>query len=117
VICVIIGEGASGGALGIGIGDKVAMMENTWYSVTPPCSSILWRSWNFKEKAAEQLKLTSQDMSAFGLVDDVIQEPIGGAHSNNEQMAETLKDYLIETLAALNTIDPETRINQRYNAR
>src|SRR3954468_24563094 len=78
VICVVIGEGASGGALGIGIGDKVAMLENTWYTVISPenCSTILWRSWNFKEKAAEQLRLTSEDMSGFGLVDDVIPEPL-----------------------------------------
>ncbi len=117
VICVIIGEGASGGALGIGIGDRVAMMENTWYSVISPesCSSILWRSWNFKEKAAEQLRLTSQDMSAFGLVDDVIPEPVGGAHSDPEKMAETLKNYLLKTLTVLNTIDPETRISQRID--
>jgi acetyl-CoA carboxylase carboxyl transferase subunit alpha len=115
VICVIIGEGASGGALGIGIGDKVAMLENTWYSVISPesCSSILWRSWNFKETAAEQLKLTSQDMSGFGLVDDVIPEPVGGAHADHEQMAITLKAYLVKTLAGLLKTDPETRINQR----
>jgi acetyl-CoA carboxylase carboxyl transferase subunit alpha len=115
VICVIIGEGASGGALGIGIGDKVAMLENTWYSVISPesCSSILWRSWNFKEKAAEQLRLTSQDMSGFGLVDDVIPEPLGGAHADPDKMAVTLKAYLLEVLASLRKIDPETRINQR----
>lgn len=115
VICVIIGEGASGGALGIGIGDKVAMLENTWYSVISPesCSSILWRSWNFKEKAAEQLRLTSQDMSGFGLVDDVIPEPLGGAHADPDKMAVTLKAYLLEALASLHKIDPETRINQR----
>lgn len=115
VVCVIVGEGASGGALGIGIGDKVAMMENTWYSVISPesCSSILWRSWNFKEKAAEQLKLTSQDMSGFGLVDDVIPEPLGGAHSDPEKMAETLKYYLINSIASLQDINPDTRINQR----
>jgi acetyl-CoA carboxylase carboxyl transferase subunit alpha len=115
VICVIIGEGASGGALGIGIGDKVAMLENTWYSVISPesCSSILWRSWNFKEKAAEQLKLTSTDMSGFGLVDDVIPEPLGGAQTDHEKMADTLKEYLISTIGALSSIDPETRITQR----
>ncbi len=115
VICVIIGEGASGGALGIGVGDKVAMLENTWYSVISPesCSSILWRSWNFKEKAAEQLKLTSQDMSGFGLVDDVIPEPLGGAHSDHDRMAETLKYYLIDNIAALSKISPDDRINQR----
>ena len=115
VICVIIGEGASGGALGIGIGDRVAMLENTWYSVISPesCSSILWRSWNFKETAAEQLKLTSQDMSSFGLVDDVIPEPVGGAQSDPDNMAATLKSYLLKSLSALSVIDTESRINQR----
>ena len=115
VICVIIGEGASGGALGIGIGDKVAMLENTWYSVISPesCSSILWRSWNFKEKAAEQLKLTSADMSGFGLADDVIPEPLGGAHANPEKMAEILKQYLVDQVEALSKLAPDTRINDR----
>jgi acetyl-CoA carboxylase carboxyl transferase subunit alpha len=115
VICVIIGEGASGGALGIGVGDKVAMMENTWYSVISPesCSSILWRSWNFKEKAAEQLKLTSQDMSSFGLVDDVLAEPLGGAHSDPERMAAKLKEYLLTSIAELQKTEPGTRIKQR----
>lgn len=115
VICVIIGEGASGGALGIGIGDKVFMLENTWYTVISPesCSSILWRSWNFKEKAADQLKLTSEDMSRFGLVDGVIPEPLGGAHANPEAMAQTLKQYLLQSLTELSRIDPETRIEQR----
>jgi acetyl-CoA carboxylase carboxyl transferase subunit alpha len=117
VICVIIGEGASGGALGIGIGDKVAMLENTWYSVISPesCSSILWRSWNFKEKAAEQLKLTYKDMSSFGLVDDVIPEPLGGAHNDPEKMALILKDYLLNSLKDLQTLDPDERINQRID--
>lgn len=103
VICVIIGEGASGGALGIGIGDKVVMLENTWYTVISPesCSSILWRSWNFKEKAAEQLKLTSEDMSKFNLVDGVLPEPVGGAHAYPEEMANMLKEYLVETLNEL----------------
>lgn len=115
VICVIIGEGASGGALGIGIGDKVAMMENTWYSVISPesCSSILWRSWNYKEKAAEQLKLTYKDMSSFGLVDDVIPEPVGGAHSDPEKTAETLKNYLVNAISSLKTFTPDDRITQR----
>jgi acetyl-CoA carboxylase carboxyl transferase subunit alpha len=115
VICVIIGEGASGGALGIGIGDRVVMLENTWYTVISPesCSSILWRSWNFKEKAASELKLTSEDMSRFGLVDDVVPEPLGGAHAQPELMANTLKDYLLKAFADLNKLDPETRINQR----
>ncbi len=117
VICVIIGEGASGGALGIGIGDKVVMLENTWYSVISPesCSSILWRSWNFKEKAAEQLKLTSTDMSGFGLVDDVIPEPFGGAHSNPEGMADTLKRYLTKTLEDLHKIPADDRVQQRID--
>jgi acetyl-CoA carboxylase carboxyl transferase subunit alpha len=115
VICIIIGEGASGGALGIGIGDKVVMLENTWYTVISPesCSSILWRSWNYKEKAAEQLKLTSEDMSGFGLVDDVIAEPLGGAHAAPEEMAESIKNYLLETLPALQKQTAEQRIEQR----
>ncbi|MCW3122578.1 MAG: acetyl-CoA carboxylase, carboxyl transferase, alpha subunit [Flavipsychrobacter sp.] len=115
VICVIIGEGASGGAVGIGVGDRVAMLENTWYSVISPesCSSILWRSWNFKEKAAEQLKLTSEDMSGFGLVDDVIKEPVGGAHSYPEKMAETLKAYILGELADLRKMGVDERIDQR----
>ncbi len=115
VICIIIGEGASGGALGIGIGDKVVMLENTWYTVISPesCSSILWRSWNFKEKAAEQLRLTSTDMQSFGLVDGVIPEPLGGAHANPEEMASTMKLYLLNALADLNKLDAETRIAQR----
>ncbi len=114
-ICIIIGEGASGGALGIGIGDKVTMLENTWYTVISPesCSSILWRSWAFKEKAAAELKLTSDHMSNFGLVDDVIKEPLGGAHSNPEAMAETIKQYLIENIKALQAKDAATRTNER----
>ncbi|WP_126245336.1 acetyl-CoA carboxylase carboxyltransferase subunit alpha [Chitinophaga rhizosphaerae] len=117
VICVIIGEGASGGALGIGIGDRIFMLENSWYTVISPenCSTILWRSWNFKEKAAEELKLTSGYMSQFGLVDGVIPEPVGGAHSNHEEMAEILKNRLVETLAELKKIDPDTRIEQRID--
>jgi acetyl-CoA carboxylase carboxyl transferase subunit alpha len=115
VICIIIGEGASGGALGIGIGDKVVMLENTWYTVISPenCSTILWRSWDFKIQAAEQLKLTSKDMSGFGLVDGVIPEPIGGAHSQPEAMATTLKAYILKTIAELKKINPEKRIEQR----
>jgi len=115
VICVIIGEGASGGALGIGIGDKVAMLENTWYTVISPenCSTILWRSWDYKIKAAEQLKLTSADMSRFGLVDDVLREPVGGAHIKPEEMAATLKTYLIKSLKELSPLKPEVRIDQR----
>jgi acetyl-CoA carboxylase carboxyl transferase subunit alpha len=115
VICIIIGEGASGGALGIGIGDKVLMLENTWYSVISPesCSSILWRSWNFKETAAEALKLTAQDMNKNGLVDGVIAEPLGGAHRDHEQIFETVKAEIKKHLSALKKLKPEERINQR----
>lgn len=115
VICIIIGEGASGGALGIGIGDKVVMLENTWYTVISPesCSSILWRSWNFKEKAAEQLKLTSEDMNGFGLVDGILPEPLGGAHADPEAMAATIKQFLKNSIEDLNKYDADTRITQR----
>ncbi|MVT11472.1 acetyl-CoA carboxylase carboxyltransferase subunit alpha [Chitinophaga tropicalis] len=117
VICVIIGEGASGGALGIGIGDRILMLENSWYTVISPenCSTILWRSWNFKEKAAEELKLTSDHMSRFGLVDGVIKEPLGGAHVNPDEMAVILKQKIKETLAELKKIDADTRIEQRID--
>ena len=115
VICVIIGEGASGGALGIGVGDKVVMMENTWYTVISPesCSSILWRSWDKKEIAAEQLRLTGTDMLGFGLVDDVIPEPLGGAHWDYDEAAEIVKQYLIPTIKKLQQISPEERVRQR----
>lgn len=115
VICIIIGEGASGGALGIGIGDKVAMLENTWYTVISPenCSTILWRSWDYKIQAAEQLKLTSEDMSSFGLVDDVIREPEGGAHNQPEAMATILKDYILTSIKELSKLKAEKRIDQR----
>jgi len=115
VICVVIGEGASGGALGIGVGDKVAMMENTWYTVISPesCSSILWRSWDKKEIAAEQLKLTGTDMLNFGLVDDVIPEPLGGAHWDYEQAAQLLKNYLTPVIDELEKIPAEQRIQER----
>jgi acetyl-CoA carboxylase carboxyl transferase subunit alpha len=115
VICVIIGEGASGGALGIGIGDKVAMLENTWYTVISPenCSTILWRSWDYKVKAAEQLKLTSEDMLGFKLVDDVLKEPLGGAQAYPAEMAATLKEYLLRSVQELSAIDAEKRIEQR----
>ncbi|MNK41121.1 Acetyl-coenzyme A carboxylase carboxyl transferase subunit alpha [compost metagenome] len=103
IICFVVGEGASGGALGIGIGDKVYMLEHTWYSVISPesCSSILWRSWDFKERAAECLKLTSDDMFRNKLIDGIIKEPLGGAHQNPELMAQTVKDQIIKDLAVL----------------
>lgn len=115
VICIIIGEGASGGALGIGIGDKVLMLENTWYSVISPesCSSILWRSWNFKEKAAEALKLTAEDMSKNGLIDGMIKEPVGGAHRDHEQIFATVKAEIQKHLKELKALSPEKRIDQR----
>lgn len=118
VICIIIGEGASGGALGIGVGDKVVMLENTWYSVISPesCSSILWRSWDFKERAAEALKLTSDDMKKLGIVDGVIKEPVSGAHRHHEETFKTVKKYIKKYLTELKDIDPNTRINNRIQA-
>ncbi|MDQ2720638.1 MAG: acetyl-CoA carboxylase carboxyltransferase subunit alpha [Bacteroidota bacterium] len=115
VICIIIGEGASGGALGIGVGDRVLMLENSWYTVISPenCSSILWRSWAQKEIAAEQLKLTSDDMLKFGLVDGIIPEPLGGAHWNYDEAAANLKAYIKPIIAELKEIRPEVRITQR----
>jgi acetyl-CoA carboxylase carboxyl transferase subunit alpha len=117
VICIIIGEGASGGALGIGVGDRVLMLENTWYSVISPesCSSILWRSWNFKEKAAEALKLTATDMMNNGLVDGVIPEPLGGAHQNPQEAFERVKQEIISQLSILKSIPSEERIRQRID--
>jgi acetyl-CoA carboxylase carboxyl transferase subunit alpha len=118
VICIIIGEGASGGALGIGVGDKVAMLENTWYSVISPesCSSILWRSWEYKETAAEALKLTSTDMKKLGIVDDIIKEPLGGAHRNHETAFKAVKKYIKASIDELSGSKPETRINRRIKA-
>lgn len=115
VICVIIGEGASGGALGIGVGDRVYMMENTWYTVISPesCSSILWRSWDKKEIAAEQLKLTAENMKGFGLVDGIIPEPAGGAHWDYVEAAQILKEHLVTVLQELKPLSPDERINQR----
>lgn len=117
VICIIIGEGASGGALGIGVGDKVVMLENTWYSVISPesCSSILWRSWDYKEIAADALKLTSTDMKKNGLVDDVIKEPINGAHRDQEKMFGIVKKHIKKYISELQSIDPNKRIDQRID--
>jgi acetyl-CoA carboxylase carboxyl transferase subunit alpha len=115
VIIVIIGEGASGGALGIGVGDKVLMMENTWYTVISPesCSSILWRSWDKKETAAEQLRLTANDMKGFGLVDEIVHEPVGGAHWDYADAANILKSYIVKALQELRAKDPVQRVNDR----
>lgn len=115
VVCVIIGEGASGGALGIGIGDKILMLENTWYSVISPesCSSILWRSWDFKEKASEVLKLTADDMYKNKLIDVLVKEPDGGAHTNYDEIFKTVKTEIIKQIKALSKINPEKRIEKR----
>lgn len=115
VICVVIGEGASGGALGIGVGDQVLMLENAWYTVISPenCSSILWRSWDQKEKAAEELKLTSDYMKQFGLVDKIVPEPFGGAHWDYDQAAANLKQVLIESLNEIKQVTAEERVRQR----
>lgn len=115
VICVVIGEGASGGALGIGVGDKVFMLENSWYTVISPenCSSILWRSWDKKETAAEQLRLTGDDMLKFGLVDGVIPEPAGGSHWDYDAAANILKQYLIPVIKELQQIPAQQRCEQR----
>lgn len=115
VVIVIIGEGASGGALGIGVGDKVLMMENTWYTVISPesCSSILWRSWDKKEIAAEQLRLTATDMKGFGLVDEIVNEPLGGAHWDYAEAAGILKTHIVRALKEVSGKAPEARINER----
>lgn len=115
VLCIVIGEGASGGALGIGIGDRLLMLENTWYSVISPesCSSILWRSWEHKEKAAEALKPTPQDLLKFKIIDGIVKEPIGGAHSNPQEMAKTLKKTIQKHLDELKALTPQQRINDR----
>lgn len=117
IICIIIGEGASGGALGIGIGDKVYMLEHTWYSVISPesCSSILWRSWDYKEKAAEALKLTAADMLANGLIDGIIPEPLGGAHHDPTKIAETVKQQVLADLKILQKKTTEELVASRID--
>jgi len=115
IVVVIIGEGASGGALGIGIGDRILMFENAWYSVIAPesCSSILWRSWDYKEQAAEALKLTAPDLIEQGIVDRVVPEPLGGAHRNHQESANTLKKILIEELRGLKKLKPAILVEKR----
>jgi acetyl-CoA carboxylase carboxyl transferase subunit alpha len=117
VICIIIGEGASGGALGIAIGDRVLMLENSWYSVISPenCSAILWRSWDYKEQAAELLKLTSKDMHGLKLIDGIIKEPLGGAHTDVKAMAEEVKRVILENFQQLSKLSPQDRISQRID--
>jgi acetyl-CoA carboxylase carboxyl transferase subunit alpha len=115
IVCVIIGEGASGGALGIGVGDKVLMLENTWYSVISPesCSSILWRSWDYKEQAAESLKLTPNDMLGNKLIDGIIKEPLGGAHTDPEGMFEILSGEILNHIGKLKTLEVSKLISKR----
>jgi acetyl-CoA carboxylase carboxyl transferase subunit alpha len=115
IIVAIIGEGASGGALGIGVGDRILMLENAWYSVISPesCSSILWRSWDFKEQAAEALQLTAPDLKKQGIIDEIVPEPMGGAHRNPEQAAGILKDILLAELRQLAKIKPEKLLERR----
>jgi len=115
IIVVIIGEGASGGALGIGVGDRILMMENAWYSVISPesCSSILWRSWDYKEQAAEALRLTAPDLVEQKIVDRIIKEPLGGAHRNAQEAAMILKDVLIEELKLLSKLKPDKLVERR----
>lgn len=115
IVCYVIGEGASGGALGIGLGDKTFMLEYTWFSVISPesCSSILWRSWDHKEEAAEALKLTADHMLDFKLIDDIVKEPLGGAHADPEKMAKILKSHIKKEVEALMTLTPEKRIKNR----
>jgi len=115
IITIIIGEGASGGALGIGVGDRVMMLENTWYSVISPesCSSILWRSWEYKEQAAEALKLTAKDMKRMKLVDLIIKEPLGGAHTNRQKAFLAVRDAILKSYEELKNLSPKDLVNQR----
>lgn len=115
IITIIIGEGASGGALGIGVGDKVMMLENTWYSVISPesCSSILWRSWEYKEQAAEALKLTAKDMKRMKLVDQIIKEPLGGAHTDREKTFLAVRDAIVKSYDELKNLSPKELVKQR----
>jgi acetyl-CoA carboxylase carboxyl transferase subunit alpha len=117
IIVVIIGEGASGGALGIGVGDKVMMLENTWYSVISPesCSSILWRSWEYKEQAADALKLTAKDMKKQKLIDEIVKEPIGGAHSNKEETFDTVKNAILGAYSEFKNLSPTDLVNKRMD--
>jgi acetyl-CoA carboxylase carboxyl transferase subunit alpha len=117
IIVVIIGEGASGGALGIGVGDKVLMLENTWYSVISPesCSSILWRSWEYKERAADALKLTAKDMKKQKLIDEIVKEPLGGAHSNREMTFETVKNAISDSYNEFKNLSPAELVKKRMN--
>ena len=115
IIVTVIGEGASGGAIGIGVGDHVFMMENTWYTVISPesCSSILWRSWEFKEKAAEALKLTADDMKKMKLIDGIIEEPLGGAHRDRETAFDSVKKTILSSFETLKKLDHQELVEKR----
>ena len=115
VICIIIGEGASAGALALAVGDKVMMMEYTWYSAISPeaCSAILWRNWDHKEEAAEALKLTADDQLKFGFIDAVIKEPPGGAHHDPETTYNTVKQQIVTAIEELEKTDPQKRVENR----
>jgi len=115
IVTIIIGEGASGGAIGIGMGNEVFMMENTWYSVISPesCSSILWKTWDYKEQAASALKLTAPDLLEFGIIDGVIKEPLAGAHRDYDEAAEAVKKQLLNSLSSLSKKSSEKLIDQR----
>lgn len=115
IITIVIGEGASGGALGIGVGDKILMLENTWYSVISPesCSSILWRSWEYKEQAAEALKLTATDMKKLKIVDEIIKEPLGGAHQDRAKTFAAVKDAILKNFDELKILSPKDLVNNR----
>ena len=117
IITIIIGEGASGGALGIGVGDKVLMLENTWYSVISPesCSSILWRSWEYKEQAAEALKLTAKDMKRMKLVDEIVKEPLGGAHKDRAQTFATVSNTIVKSYNEFKNLSPKELVDQRMD--
>ena len=117
IITVVVGEGASGGALGIGVGDRVYMMENTWYSVISPesCSSILWRSWDYKEQAAEALKLTATDMKKLKLIDGIIKEPFGGAHCNREEAFKIVEKQILKAYDELKGLSKDDLVKQRMD--
>ena len=117
IITIIIGEGASGGALGIGVGDKVLMLENTWYSVISPesCSSILWRSWEYKEQAATALKLTAKDMKRMKLVDEIIKEPLGGAHKDRNKTFLTVSNAIVKSYTEFKNLSPKELVAKRMN--
>ncbi len=117
IVCMVIGEGASGGALGIGVGDRIIMLENSWYSVISPenCSTILWRSWDYKEQAAAALKLTSTDMKSLKIVDDIVKEPLGGAHRNRPEIFEAVKIKIVKEIEKLEKIEPNKLVSKRID--